>query len=157
MRSSDWSSDVCSSDLADQLAQILGHVLRGVEFLPLARGDEQILPVGGEGEAVRKMAAPRHLGVLFPDDVETFEARRGALRELRLADDRAKAIAAARLDPAQLDGARRGEFGCLAQVAAAALSAIGYRGRPRDNEDRALGHRTRTRQTHIHYNAPSMT
>src|SRR3546814_4356898 len=43
----------------DDLAQILAHVLRRVELLPLARGDEEILAVGRKGEAVREMTAPR--------------------------------------------------------------------------------------------------
>src|SRR3546814_7609266 len=91
MRISDWSSDVCSSDLpdlrgdaaligerivggnaavgieADDLAEIGFHVLRGREFLALARSDEEIFSVGREEKAVRIMAPARHLGILFPE------------------------------------------------------------------------------------------
>src|SRR3546814_8772860 len=53
---------------ADHLAQIFGHVLRRVELLPFARGDEQILAIWRKGEAVREMAAAGHFRVLLPDD-----------------------------------------------------------------------------------------
>src|SRR3546814_11599096 len=45
---------------ADHLAQIFGHVLRRVELLPFARGDEQILAIWRKGEAMREMAAAGH-------------------------------------------------------------------------------------------------
>src|SRR3546814_1590053 len=36
---------------ADHLAQIFGHVLRRVELLPFARGDEQILAIWRKGRS----------------------------------------------------------------------------------------------------------
>src|SRR3546814_13200896 len=64
---------------ADHLAQIFGHVLRRVELLPFARGDEQILAIWRKGEAVREMAAAGHFRVLLPDDLQSLDSRRVAL------------------------------------------------------------------------------
>src|SRR3546814_14198129 len=63
----------------DDLAQILAHVLRRVELLPLARGDEEILAVGRKGEAVREMTAPRHIRVLLPEEFQ--QTGRASCRE----------------------------------------------------------------------------
>jgi hypothetical protein len=93
------------------LAEIAGHVLRGVEFLAFARSDEEIFAVGREGEAVRIMALSDDLRILLPDDLEPLERRRGALFQLRLADDRAIGIADAGLGPAQIDGAAGAKSG----------------------------------------------
>src|SRR3546814_20690537 len=59
MRISDWSSDVCSSDL-----------LRRIKFLPFARGNEQILPIWREGEAMGEMTVARNLRNLPPNDFQ---------------------------------------------------------------------------------------
>src|SRR3546814_15589238 len=72
MRISDWSSDVCSSDLVraqtNDLPQIDRHVLRRIKFLPFARGNEQILPIWREGEAMGEMTVARNLRNLPPND-----------------------------------------------------------------------------------------
>src|SRR3546814_13250049 len=68
----------------DDLAQILAHVLRRVELLPLARGDEEILAVGRKGEAVREMTAPRHLRVLLPEDCQPLHLPPRTIPHLRL-------------------------------------------------------------------------
>src|SRR5690606_17977834 len=84
----------------NNLAEIFVHILGGVEFLPLSRRNEEILAIGRKGEAMRKMAAARNLGVLLPDDFEPFDARRIPVHELCLADHGAKAVARTRLYPA---------------------------------------------------------
>src|SRR3546814_20010677 len=76
MRISDWSSDVCSSDLvveAHQLAEVGLHVLRGIELLPLARRDPQ-LAVAAEQQAVAVVAAAADLGHLAPDHLQAFRS-----------------------------------------------------------------------------------
>src|SRR3546814_6905636 len=74
MRISDWSSDVCSSDLVraqtNDLPQIDRHVLRRIKFLPFARGNEQILPIWREGEAMGEMTVARILRNLPPNDFQ---------------------------------------------------------------------------------------
>src|SRR3546814_4247710 len=87
MRISDWSSDVCSSDLIgpdrrmqplrrqliarrrasiqiqpQYLAQGRFRILRRIEFLPLAIGEEQIFPVRRKGDPPRIMAVALDIG-----------------------------------------------------------------------------------------------
>src|SRR3546814_3047709 len=113
--------DAAGGVQADHLAQIVGHVLRRVELLPFARGDEQILAIWRKGEAVREMAAAGHFRVLLPDDLQSLDSRRVALDQLRLADDGAERVARSGLDPTQIDGAARHEIGGEDDVAEAAL------------------------------------
>src|SRR3546814_19357328 len=91
MRISDWSSDVCSSDLvveAHQLAQVGLHVLRGIELLPLARRDPQ-LAVAAEQQAVAVVAAAADLGQLAPDPLQAFKrAAAAVVQRQRAARDR---------------------------------------------------------------------
>src|SRR3546814_9253883 len=79
MRISDWSSDVCSSDLAgvrqaDDLAQILVHVLSRFHLLPVARGNEQV-SVRRKCDASGIMAVAGHFRFLPPDHLKIFERR----------------------------------------------------------------------------------
>src|SRR3546814_10834345 len=46
------------------------HVLRRIKFLPFARGNEQILPIWREGEAMGEMTVARNLRNLPPDDFQ---------------------------------------------------------------------------------------
>src|SRR3546814_3049646 len=78
------------------------------------------------------MAPARHLGILFPDDLQTLDPRRRALNELRLADDGAGGVAVPGFDPAEVNGAAGREIGRDDHVAEAALPAIGDRGHARD-------------------------
>src|SRR3546814_19469623 len=77
------------------------------------------------------MAPARHLGILFPDDLQTLDPRRRALNELRLADDGAGDVAVPGFDPAEVNGAAGREIGRDDHVAEAALPAIGDRGHAR--------------------------
>src|SRR3546814_4716510 len=45
----------------NDLPQIDRHVLRRIKFLPFARGNEQILPIWREGEAMGEMTVARNL------------------------------------------------------------------------------------------------
>src|SRR3546814_18158621 len=84
---------------ADHLAQIFGHVLRRVELLPFARGDEQILAIWRKGEAVRDMAAAGHFRVLVPDDLQSIDSRPVALARLGIADGGAESAPRSRPRP----------------------------------------------------------
>src|SRR6218665_3930760 len=123
---------------AQYLAKIAAHILRGIEFLALTRPDEEIFPIGRKDEAVRIMALSDHFRILFPDDLEPFECRGGALFELGLADDRAIGIARAGFGPAQIDDAAGRKIGCDDNVAKAPLTPIGHVGNARDVERRPI-------------------
>src|SRR3546814_1992964 len=54
----------------NDLPQIDRHVLRRIKFLPFARGNEQILPIWREGEAMGEMTVARNLRNLPPNDFQ---------------------------------------------------------------------------------------
>src|SRR3546814_1621962 len=64
MRISDWSSDVCSSDLS----QSLGDDLRGVQGAPVGAGDDAADPASGEAPGHLVRLALALLGELRIDD-----------------------------------------------------------------------------------------
>src|SRR3546814_20118572 len=78
------------------------------------------------------MAPARHLGILFPDYLQTLDPRRRALNELRLANDAAGGVAVPGFDPAEVNGAARREIGSDAPLAEADLPATGDPGHPPD-------------------------
>ena len=57
----------------DDLAEMALPVLRGFHLLAVAAGKEDVLPIGAEGDAVRIMPAPGHLGGLAPDHGEIVD------------------------------------------------------------------------------------
>src|SRR3546814_8495402 len=76
---------------AHQLAQVGLHVLRGIELLPLARRDPQLV-VAAEQQAVAVVAAAADLGHLAPDHLQAFERAAAAIvQRQRAARDRAAA------------------------------------------------------------------
>src|SRR3546814_13408042 len=54
----------------NDLPQIDRHVLRRIKFLPFARGNEQILPIWREGEAMGEMTVARNLRNLPTNDFQ---------------------------------------------------------------------------------------
>src|SRR3546814_14956364 len=80
MRISDWSSDVCSSDLS----QSLGDDLRGVQGAPVGAGDDAADPASGEAPGHLVRLALALLGELRLDDAGV-DAGAGEVRvEVRL-------------------------------------------------------------------------
>ena len=115
---------------AHDRAERVGGVLGGVAELAVARGDEEVLPVGREGEAVAEVPVAVDLRRLAPHHLEAVEAGLVPVGlEHRATHDGARA-AVARLDPAQVDlpvllVRRRGQ-----DVAQPALAGVDHLGTP---------------------------
>src|SRR5690606_24221569 len=106
---------------AQDLAHVRGHVLRGVELLPLARAEPQVA-LAIEQDAVAVVAAAADLGHLAPDHLQALEARGVAVLHQPGARERGAArVAPAGLGIAQVDQAVAGEIRVWLHVAHAAL------------------------------------
>src|SRR3546814_7832202 len=69
MRISDWSSDVCSSDLEDQDALAPGHKGGGLGLAGARRAGFELLAAIARGD--EPLGAPRHLGdIVVPEMFE---------------------------------------------------------------------------------------
>src|SRR3546814_10748240 len=80
MRISDWSSDVCSSDLFDQLLAQLPieseDKAQAQEIAPLIAMGEEVL---AQGDAERALTIFRQIGDIAPDNAEALSGQIRAL------------------------------------------------------------------------------
>ena len=91
-----------------KIAQMALPVLRGFHLLAVAAGKEDVLPIGAEGDAVRIMSAPGHLGGLAPDNGEIVDPAAVGQRAGQCAAPKRRAarIAFAGFRPGQVDRPR---------------------------------------------------
>src|SRR3546814_15422427 len=83
MRISDWSSDVCSSDLRDPVATLDGDVRRLEEFdTQMPRDRLQALGVSGGGQMIAVIAAAVDLAVGVGEEQPSAERRARGQREI---------------------------------------------------------------------------
>ncbi|KAG1258223.1 hypothetical protein G6F65_015650 [Rhizopus arrhizus] len=111
---------------ADDLAEVAAHVLRRIEFLPLAGADPQ-LAVRAEGEAVAVVAFAADLGALPPDHLQVLQlaGAAGVQRQRGAGDGGTAGIQRAFLGVAEVDHVVAGELRMQDHVAETALAAIG--------------------------------